>query len=108
MEKRVKQVLGRGSHAEFFKEVIKSGITLITKQESSISSDVTEEEARKVSVFYKIYNKYSFCKLRKRMEEQVQIKRRKMKTNYLMKLNETKKNKYIKFGIKNELTSISL
>ena len=43
---RIKKMFAHGSHKEFWIEVVKNKLSLITKKESSISSSVTEEEAK--------------------------------------------------------------
>lgn len=47
---RIKKLFSSGSNSEFFKLVITNNISLITKQESAISSIVTDQEAKDVSV----------------------------------------------------------
>lgn len=46
---RIKKMFASGSHREFWMVVVGNKISLITKKESSISSDVTEDEAKKVN-----------------------------------------------------------
>ena len=48
---RVKRIFAKGSHAEFFQRFAQQGkqLSLITVKESAISSNVTEDEALKVS-----------------------------------------------------------
>ena len=43
---RLKDKFQRGTNKEFFQMIINSEISLITKKESSISSNVTEQEAK--------------------------------------------------------------
>lgn len=57
---RVKKQFQHGSHSQFFQDVIDNQISLITKEESAISSMVTQKEAKEVRyVVYVIYL-YSF------------------------------------------------
>ena len=48
---RIKRIFGKGSHSEFFQKLVRSlnPLSLITSKESAISSNVSEEDARKVS-----------------------------------------------------------
>ena len=56
--KRLKDLFQRGNNKEFFELVVKNKISLITKKESAISSNVTEEEAKQVYYIFMLITLY--------------------------------------------------
>ena len=69
--RRIKRSFAKGSYMDFFKMLVEADktqrVTLITQKESTISSDVTEAEASKVSL-YLFYNA-SFSSFKSKKQE---------------------------------------